>query len=90
MYAKSVAGGAGILGFWFFIYYSVFLYFMYKKNNDSLSKKLIYISLGIIVAVCAISLIVALALDSFNDFLGFSISYLVFVLLLFIYSYTNL
>lgn len=90
MYAKTIGGGAGILGFWFFVYYSVFLFFMYKKNNESLSKKLIYISLGIIVAVCAISLIVALVLDSFNDFLGFSISYLVFVLLLFIYSYSTM
>lgn len=90
MYAKSIPAGAGILAFWFFVYYGWFLYWTYKRNNESLSKRLIVLSLGIIIVICAISLILALILDEFNDFLGFSISYLVFNLLLFIYSYSQI
>lgn len=90
LFGVSIASGCGIFAFWFFLYYALFILYIYKKNNDSLPKKYITISLGIIIAVCSSVLIVALCLKSFNDFFGFSIFYLTAVVLLFIFSYTQL
>jgi len=56
------------------------LYYVYLKRNRSLPRNFLYLA-GIIVA-CIIILIFALslALDSFNDYVGFAITYMVFLI----------
>ena len=58
-----------------------------KKNNEQLPRLWYNVSFILILGFCCISLIVALCLKDFNDFLGFSISYLVLNCMLFGYSF---
>lgn len=85
---RSVFGGIAIIGFWFYAYYAIFVFWLYKKNNKSIPKVWLYISAALIVLVCLIALVASALIDSFNDFVGFSISYLIINLILFIYSYS--
>jgi len=86
MFTIGLESGCGVIAFWFFVYYGIFILFIYYRNNKSIPRKFILISVGILAGVCFISLIVAAFTQSFNDFLGFSITYLVLNLLLFFYS----
>jgi len=87
IYAISIAGGCGLFAFWFFFYYSIFFYYLYTKNNKIMPRKWLIISGSIILIACLGSLIASLLITSFNDFLGFSITYLVFTFLLMGYSF---
>jgi hypothetical protein len=89
-YARGFYAGAGTIGFWFFIYYGLYAFYIYHKNNDSIPRKFMIITLSLIFSICFISLICALAIKAFNDFVGFSITYLVFNILIFVYAYSQL
>ena len=83
----SIGAGAGVLGFWCLFYYAIIAFIFYKKNNNSVTRRWVIASAVIIIGICLVALIAALILDSLNDFLGFSVSYLVFNAIIFIYSY---
>lgn len=87
IYFAGIGPGVAVCAFWFFFYYANILFYFYNKNNSSLPRKWVIATAVIIIGVCLVSLIAALILDTFNDFFGFSISYLVFNAIIFIYSY---
>ncbi len=88
--ARGAAAGVGIIAFFFFVYYGIFLFHIYIKNKNSFPRIWIYISVIGLFLICSISLIVALTMESYNDYVGFSIFYLVLNLLILVYSYYSL
>lgn len=76
-------------GFLVFILGAAGVYIHYLKNNRSFSRKSVVIGFwagfGIIISI----FIVSLCMDSFNDFLGFSLSYLAFLICYSIYAIRN-
>jgi len=76
-------------GVFIFMLGAVFVYYLYVKNNRSFSKRLVLIGcwggFGLIVSV----FIVSLCMDSFNDFVGFSLSYLVLLICYSVYAIKN-
>lgn len=87
IYFAGIAAGVGVIGFWFFFYYALLLFYIYKRNNNSLPRKWVISAAIITIVFCLSALIAAVCIDSFNDFIGFSVSYLVVNLLLFLYSF---
>jgi len=63
-------------GILIFILFASGAYYIYYKNNKSLTRKMVFTGLWIGVGIIISILIVSLCMDSFNDFLGFSLSYL--------------
>lgn len=90
MGTRSIGLGGGLFGFFFLLYYGLGMYQVYVNNNHSVPAKFINISAIILAAVCFIALILSLAIDGFNDFLGFSITYLILNLLVFVYGYRQI
>lgn len=90
IYFAGVAAGAAIFGLWFFVYYGLAVFYFYKKNNSSISRRWAIATISLVISVCLIALIAAVSVDSFNDFLGFSISYLILNFFFFLYSYTKI
>lgn len=86
----GAAPGIALIAFWFFFFYTLMLFYFYKKNNSKITRGWLIISASVIIGICLIALIAAVSLDSFNDFLGFSISYLLLNAVLFIYAYGNI
>lgn len=86
-YFGGVGAGAGVLGFWCLFYYALILYVFYKRNNSSITRGWMIATAVIVIGICLVALIAAVILDSLNDFLGFSVSYLVFNAIIFIYSF---
>lgn len=89
-YFAGVGSGAGVAGFWCLFYYSIILFVFYKRNNSTVTRFWQILSIAIIAGICLSAIIAALALDSFNDFLGFSLTYLVLNVLLFVYSFSTI
>lgn len=90
IYFAGVAAGAAVFGLWFFVYYGLAVFYFYKKNNSSISRRWAISTISLVILVCLIALIAAVSVDSFNDFLGFSISYLILNFFFFLYSYTKI
>lgn len=89
-YFAGVGSGAGVSGLWCLFYYSIVLFVFYKRNNSTVTRFWLILSIVIIAGICLSAIIAALALDSFNDFLGFSLTYLVLNVLLFVYSFSTI
>ena len=73
-------GGLCVLLIDFIFYYFCFVWFIYYKNNKSIPKKIIYLTLFFLIVICLIALILSLVLEDFKQYIGFSISYLVKIL----------
>lgn len=90
IYFAGVAAGVAVFGLWFFVYYGLAVFYFYKKNNSSISRKWALATISLVISVCLVALIAAVSIDSFNDFLGFSISYLILNFFFFLYAYTKI
>ena len=88
IWARSIYAGISIIVWLFFFYYFHFIYYIFIKNNRSLPRIWMIASGTIIALVCLISLIAAALSDGFNDFLGFSITWLTINIILLVYGYT--
>ncbi len=66
--------------------YIVGLYLVYLVRNKSFPEFLHYITVTIVVGTCSGIMIYGFIVDSFNDFYGFSITYLVIDFLLVVYG----
>ena len=86
IWARSLAAGLGVIGFYFFFYFFHYVYQVYNLNNKSLPRRYRLIVLAIIVLVCLSTLIAAVCISSFNDFVGFSLTWLGLNAILFVYS----
>ena len=86
IWARSPQAGIGIIVFWFFFYFSHVIFYVYRQNKGL---PLIWrrVTSIIVIVVCCSSLLVSWILESFNDFLGFSISFLVIDALTMGYSF---
>lgn len=84
VYSSAVGGCLLLVGF---VFYSLLaLLHIYKKNNDSLPR-LVLLIYGVTFSVIIVGVFIAgLLIESFNDFLAFSIAYLTVVLLLLVKS----
>lgn len=76
MWSRGFGAGGALFAFWIFVYYGLIFKYIYERNNKSIPRSLLYFTVGFVVVICLIALILSLAFDSFNDFLGFSITYL--------------
>lgn len=88
MWGRGFGAGGGILGFFALLYYGLLVYYIYVKNNKSMPKSWFIATVAIIFLICFLALLLSLILDSFADFLGFSIFYLTLNFILLVYSYT--
>lgn len=83
--------GAAI-GFWcgsaLFIYL-VAVKALYHRRNNSLPRILILVTVAVIFAALLAIFVISLLIDSFNDFVGFSIFYLGLVALAAVYTVIN-
>ena len=87
IWARSIYAGISIIVWCCFFYYFHFIYYIFIKNNKSLPRLWMIISGSIIVLICLISLIAAALSDDFNDFLGFSITWLTINTIIIVYGY---
>jgi hypothetical protein len=62
-------------------------YYIYKRNNDSAPKWLIYTIFGIVFLSVVSVMIVGFISDAISDFLGFSVTMLAFIGIGLIYRY---
>lgn len=80
-----VVGIAFVAAGFFFTYFST-IYLIYLKMNNSVPFILYPITVVLIVGTCCAVMIYSFVNDSFDDFYGFSITYLVINLLALIYA----
>lgn len=82
----DTAAGIAVIGVSLYAGYFLGLGLYYLKNNNSLPRYFIWITGGLIVGTAVAVMIAGFVLDSFDNFLGFSITYLVLSFLLLGYS----
>lgn len=83
---SSIPVGIALLGAGFYYTYFVSIYLVYIKMNNSVPFIVYIITIIIIVLTCCAVMIYSFVEDSFDDFYGFSITYLVINLLVLIYA----
>lgn len=81
-----ITEGLGLLGAAFYYSYAVILYLVYLKMNKSIPWILYPITLGIIIVTCFAVMIYSFVVDTFDNFYGFSVTYLVINLLILLYA----
>lgn len=82
----NLAAGIAVIGISAYIAYFIGLGLYYLKNNNSLPRLFIWITAALIVATALAVMIASFVLDDFDNFAGFSITYLVLTFLLLGYS----
>lgn len=83
---ESVPFGIVLIAIAVYYGYLIGLYLIYLARNKSLPQFLHYITLLIVIGTCFAVMIYAFVDDDFDDFYGFSITYLVINLLLVFYG----
>lgn len=83
---SMIPEGLALLGAAFFYTYAIVLYLIYLKRNKSMPWILYPITALIIVLTCFAVMIYAFVVDTFDNFYGFSITYLVVNLLILLYA----
>ena len=81
-----VPTGLGFIGAGFFYSYAVVVYLVYLKMNNSLPFLIYPLTLILIVGACVAVMIYAFVSTTFDNFYGFSVTYLVINLLLLLYG----
>ena len=82
----SIALGIVFIGISVYYGYIIGLYLIYLNRNKSLPQFLHYITTAIILATCFAVMIYGFVSDNFDDFYGFSITYLVINFLIVVYG----
>jgi hypothetical protein len=82
----SIALGIVLIAISVYYGYLIGLYIIYLTRNRSIPQFMHYITVSIIVATCFTIMIYAFVVDSFNDFYGFSVTYLVINFLIVVYA----
>ena len=83
---NSIALGIVLIAISVYYGYLIGLYIIYLARNKSLPQFMHYITLSIIVVTCFAIMIYGFVVDDFNDFYGFSITYLVITFLIIVYA----
>lgn len=83
---NSIAIGIAMIGIAVYYGYIIGLYLIYLSRNKSLPQFLHYITLLVVVCSCFAVMIYGFIADDFDDFFGFSITYLVINLLIIVYG----
>jgi hypothetical protein len=78
LYVRGIPVACGLFVAFFFIYYGIFIHKVSIKYNKHVPLKYKLLTIFLVLCISLSALIAALLLDSFNDFLGFSITYLFF------------
>jgi hypothetical protein len=78
--------GIVFIGIGFYYTYFVSIYLIYTRMNNSVHFSIYPITICLIVATCFAVMVYSFLSDTFDDFYGFSITYLVVNLLLLIYA----
>lgn len=79
-----------LLAIAFYYTYTLFLVYVFLYRNKSLPWILIPISIGIIICTCFAVMIYAFVEPTFDNFYGFSITYLAINLIILLYAAWNL
>ena len=82
----SFGWGLGVIGVALYYGYIIGLYIIYLLRNKSLPQFLHYITIIIVVLTCFAVMIYSFCVDEFNDFYGFTITYLVINFLIILYG----
>eukprot|EP00919_Chromeraceae_sp_WS-2016_P035526 GHVR01084295.1.p1 GENE.GHVR01084295.1~~GHVR01084295.1.p1 ORF type:complete len:253 (+),score=-7.80 GHVR01084295.1:1977-2735(+) len=81
-----IAEGIAVIAVAIYYGYAIALYFIYLWKNKSIPWFLYPISIILVIITCFAVMIYAFVVESFNDFYGFSLTYLVINFLLLLYS----
>lgn len=73
----SLIAGIVVIGIFFYIGFLLALYLAYLHLNKTLPNSLVYLTMVVFLITSLSVMIVSYALNTFNDFLGFSITYLI-------------
>lgn len=73
----SLIPGIIIIGVFFYAGYMLAIYLIYLYLNKTFPNYLVYITMGVFFVTAISVMIVSYILGSFDDFLGFSITYLI-------------
>ena len=87
---SEIVIGIVFLGVAFYYTYAIVVFFVYKKMNDSIPFVIYIVTFVIIVGTCFAIMIYAFVVDTFDNFYGFSVTYLVINLLLLLYGVSAL
>jgi len=90
IYFAGSAAGISVIVFWLFVYYGLVMFYFYKKNNSSISSEWAVSMISVVLLVYLAGLLAAVFIDSLNNFLGFSLSYLILNAFLFLSSYAQI
>jgi hypothetical protein len=82
----SIALGIILIAIAVYYGYVIGLYIIYLARNKSLPQFMHYITIAIVIATCFAIMIYGFVADDFDDFYGFSITYLVINFLIIIYA----
>jgi hypothetical protein len=83
---KQIAEGIILIGVAFYYSYALIYYLIYLNNNDSVPWVLDLVTAIIVILTCLSVMVYSFFDSNFDDFTGFSISYLVINLMFMIYS----
>jgi len=86
IYVAGLTAGVSVIVIWFFVYYGLAMFYVYKNNNSSLSEERAYSMISVAIFVYLAALLAAVHIDSLNNFLGYSLIYLILNAFLFLYS----
>lgn len=87
---SSIIVGIVFLGLAFYYTYALVIYFIYLKMNKSLPFVVYIVTFFVIVATCFAIMIYAFVSDDFDNFYGFSITYLVINFMILLYAVFSL
>jgi hypothetical protein len=82
----SIALGIVLIAISVYYGYVIGLYLIYLFRNKSFPQFLHYITIAIVISTCFAIMIYGFIVDSFDDFYGFTITYLVINFLIIIYA----
>lgn len=77
LFEVSMIGGIIILGIFAYVGYMLAIYLVYLKFDKVLPRYLVYTTMGVFFVTATSVMIVSYILNTFDDFLGFSITYLI-------------
>ena len=78
--------GLGFIGAAFYYTYAIVVYLIYLKMNKSIPWAIYPVTAGIIIVTCFAVMIYAFVVETFDNFYGFSVTYLVINLLILLYG----
>lgn len=89
-YFAGLIAGIFVLIFWVFVYYGLAMFYFYKSNNSSISISWMMMLISAVILTFLGSIVASNVIDNLDNYLGFSLGYLILNFFLFLYSFAQI